>query len=1177
MTSIAGYCRLLFHDSSARTWPGRGVVPILAGLTLTIASSCGDIVGNETASQPPVTKASSVTISGSVYGGQQAIANASVQAYATGTAGDGSASTTLLTTPATTDQAGSFTVTDLENCPSSVSEVYLVATGGSPVGLGGVNNPNASLMTLLGSCGTFASASAIRINEITTVVSAYAMASYMASVFSVGDGPGDAQEFTSSLNLASELANLPAGTTPGAVPAGEAAPVDKLDSLANIVSSCVDSPGGSAGDGSACGDLFQYAGAGTSAAATDTVSAVLAIAAAPTNNVNALYALAGASSAYQPVLASAPSDWKLALIQTPPAPTFSPNGGSYTAAQTVTLTDGDNAAALYYTTDGSTPTSSSSRYSGGISVSSSTILRAIAIDQGLISTVGSAAYTIEGPAAPEFAPAPGTYSSAQSITLADSDSSVIIYYTTDGSSPSASSPRYGGPISLSNSTTLRAVAIDGNSSSPIQTGTYTLVGPGVPVFSPLPATYSSAESVTLSDTDLSAVLYYTTDGSAPSASSARYSGPINLFSSTTIRAVAIDSGISSPIATGAYTLMPPPVPSFSPAPGNYIGIQTVTITEKTASAVVYYTIDGSNPTASSTRYSGPISLSASATIRAIAVAGALSSAVGTATYAIMPPSAPVLSPAPGTYNADLTVSLSDADSAALMYYTTDGSTPSPASERYTRPITLSATTTVSVMAFDAGLSSTFSVGTYVLAPPPPTFAPAPGAYQSPQTITLADSDLSAVIYFTTDGSTPSVASTRYSQPITLSASAIVSAAAIDDGLSSPVASGAYTIATNPQLVVPASFFGMSLLNFYNVTPVINYGTTRSWDAYPDFDWSDLNPARGVYNFTYLDHFLALNGGRDIIYTLGRTPQWASSNPNAFSTDGPGECAPPANMSDYDNFITALATHVAGKIRYWELWNEPQAVDNYCGTIPAMVTMAQHASKIIKAIDPNAMILSPAAVGFTGPNSGASWLGSFLAAGGSAYVDIIAFHGYYTATAEDVVPAIAAFRSIMVANNVANLPMWDTESSWAGDGTLSTPATAIQVGFLAKDYILHWSQGVSRFVWYAYDGGATWGGLLDADGNPTAAASAYSQTRQWLVGAVMTSPCSQTANIWTCGLTRSGGYSAEIVWAAGSTANFTAPKGFTVYRDLAGIVHPISGPQISITDQPILLESVDIGG
>lgn len=85
-----------------------------------------------------------------------------------------------------------------------------------------------------------------------------------------------------------------------------------------------------------------------------------------------------------------------------PTPTFNPVQGTYSSEQSVTISDTDSAATIYYTTDGSTPSLSSTRYTGPIDVSSTTTLNAIALDSSsggyIESAVASATYMIEGPA-----------------------------------------------------------------------------------------------------------------------------------------------------------------------------------------------------------------------------------------------------------------------------------------------------------------------------------------------------------------------------------------------------------------------------------------------------------------------------------------------------------------------------------------------------------------------------------------------------------------------------------------------------------------------------------------------------------------------------------------------------------------------------------------------------------
>jgi hypothetical protein len=80
------------------------------------------------------------------------------------------------------------------------------------------------------------------------------------------------------------------------------------------------------------------------------------------------------------------------------SPVFSPKGGTYTSAQSVTVTDSTPGAVIYYTTDGSTPTTSSKQYSGAIDVSSSQTLKAIAVASGYsTSTAALAVYNISAP------------------------------------------------------------------------------------------------------------------------------------------------------------------------------------------------------------------------------------------------------------------------------------------------------------------------------------------------------------------------------------------------------------------------------------------------------------------------------------------------------------------------------------------------------------------------------------------------------------------------------------------------------------------------------------------------------------------------------------------------------------------------------------------------------------
>jgi N-acetylneuraminic acid mutarotase len=334
-----------------------------------------------------------------------------------------------------------------------------------------------------------------------------------------------------------------------------------------------------------------------------------------------------------------------AVIQTAAAtPTFSVPGGNYSSTQSVTISDTTPNATIYYTTNGTTPTASSTQYTGAISVSATETIEAIAVATGYEnSAVASAKYTIQLPvaAAPVLSPGAGTFTSSQSVTITDSTAGATIYYTTNGTTPTASSTKYTGAISVSSTETIEAIAVaTGYSDSIVSTATYTInLTAATPVIAPAAGTYASTQSVTITDATAGATIYYTTDGTTPTASSTAYAGAITVSSTETIEAIAVASGFAnSAVASAVYTINLPAAatPVIAPTAGSFTSTQSVTITDGTAGATIYYTTNGTTPTASSTLYNGAISVTATETIEAIAVAGGFSmSAVATADYVIV--------------------------------------------------------------------------------------------------------------------------------------------------------------------------------------------------------------------------------------------------------------------------------------------------------------------------------------------------------------------------------------------------------------------------------------------------------------------------------------------------------------------------------------------------------------
>jgi len=168
---------------------------------------------------------------GTVLGGQQPVSGASIQLYAVGTNGDGSAATPLLSPVPVTDANGNFNITGSYTCPAGNPLVYIVAAGGNP-GLSSTN-PDISLMAALGPCNSLTASTYIVINELTTVGAVYPLAAFMSSPSAIGSGNSDAPALASAFILASELVNTATGSTPGInVPSGVKVPVAQIDTIA---------------------------------------------------------------------------------------------------------------------------------------------------------------------------------------------------------------------------------------------------------------------------------------------------------------------------------------------------------------------------------------------------------------------------------------------------------------------------------------------------------------------------------------------------------------------------------------------------------------------------------------------------------------------------------------------------------------------------------------------------------------------------------------------------------------------------------------------------------------------------------------------------------------------------------------------------------------------------------
>jgi hypothetical protein len=405
-----------------------------------------------------------------------------------------------------------------------------------------------------------------------------------------------------------------------------------------------------------------------------------------------------------------------------------------------------------------------------------------------------------------FLPAPGPFTTAQTVTLSTSISGGSIRYTTDGSTPSPTvGLLYSAPFTVSATTTIKAISYKtGVPNSPVSTATYTIWALQ-PTFSPAAGSYSGSQAVTMTSATSGATIRYTIDGTTPTPTHGTlYAGAVTVAATTTLRAIAYTGSLSSSTVTsGVYTIGPfAAAPTFTPAGGTYATAQNVTMATATSGASIHYTTDGTVPSDTvGTLYSGPVTLTASTTLQAVAYkTGVANSAVTNQGYNIgAAAGTPTFSPAGGTYAAGQTVTLNTTTPGGTIYFTTDGTSPTSTSGMvyiYTGPFTVGKNTTVQAYTGAANTtSSTVASATYAIRAATPTFSPAGGTYSNSVTVTLSSATSGASIRYTTDGSTPtSTTGTLYSGALTVSANATLKAIAYASGFTdSNVASATYVI------------------------------------------------------------------------------------------------------------------------------------------------------------------------------------------------------------------------------------------------------------------------------------------------------------------------------------------------------------------------------------------------
>lgn len=347
-------------------------------------------------------------------------------------------------------------------------------------------------------------------------------------------------------------------------------------------------------------------------------------------------------------------------------------------------------------------------------------------------------------------------------------------------------------------------------------------------------------------------------------------------------------------------------------------------------------------------------------------------------------------------------------------------------------------------------------------------------------------------------------------------------------------------------VVPATQFGMTVNGLGGTASVpAGTGSVRLWDV--GATWAQINPSLGVYNWAPLDAAVTrarAMGVRDIDYVLGSTPYWARIPYSAERGDsyGPGSASHPARDSYYLDFLRAVVTRYKGRITSYEIWNEANLSGFYRGTPTQLARLTLASYRLIKSLDPRAIVGSPSwYLRFWAPQREAQ-LAALRAVGWP--FDFVSVHGYpYPLQGPDNrATLLASFKARLAALGV-HKPIWDTEANFGNRRAgfpIRTYVGAAAAQDVARAYIDSLRYGVARTYWYSWDAHTGGIDMIDALGRPTAAGVAFSTLSKWVVGLHWNGCTTASNGISRCALMTSTGAKRSIIYTPGGAVKTTVP-------------------------------------
>ena len=425
-------------------------------------------------------------------------------------------------------------------------------------------------------------------------------------------------------------------------------------------------------------------------------------------------------------------------------PTFTRDGNTVSIASAPA-----EGTTIYYTLDGTTPTTASSVFTEPIAVDHNITIKAMAMNNKLF-TSEVADYEVNW----FTTDAPVIAFDGIFATMTCATPNSRIYYTLDGSTPTAESFLFTSAVTMTGSCTVKAIAVRDNFNNSAVTS-MSFDKASNTVSTPQFTKNDNAVSIKVTQTE-GTTIYYTLDGTTPTTASAIYTEPVQMTENCTLKVLAMnDKLFTSEVAEYEVNWFKVETPVIA-----FDGI-FATMTCATPNSRIYYTLDGTSPTAESFLFTSAVTMTASCTVKAIAIRDNFNNSAVTS-VSFDKASNTVAMPQFKRNGNLITITTTTETEGTTIYYTVDGSDPTAESAVYSEPVQMVENCTLKAVALNEKLFTSeissfnidwFKVETPVLA-------------ISGNTLTMSCATPGAVIYYEYDD-VPTLKSAVYNGPITL--------------------------------------------------------------------------------------------------------------------------------------------------------------------------------------------------------------------------------------------------------------------------------------------------------------------------------------------------------------------------------------------------------------------------